>query len=312
MDMTAFGVRHDDDQTPLYLWVDPTNACNLSCAYCYTKHSHGLTHLTPARLDFLIDWLQPVLPRIRVFHLNWRGEPLMNPEFEKLLQIFGRRIPAIPMHWHTNGTLLTKKRAHRLVDSAPAHSVFVSIDGGTLETHERNRGRDSFRPALAGLRNLLEANESAGRPIKVGIYQIELGISPDDYDPEFRELSARASQWIKVLPLEHDGTEGMHVEAYDSACFWAGHALCVDSFGKVAVCVISRGEDGTVGHIDRDDVFAVIERAREWRDDLTHQGRHARRHCRNCRKKNGAPMPADVTVHYDVTATDPVRNIASR
>lgn len=289
MDMMTVGIPPHDEPTPLFLWVDPTNACNLSCAYCYTKHSHGRTHLTPERFNFLIDWLQPVLPRVKVFHLNWQGEPLMNPSFEELLQIFGRRIPDIPMHWHTNGTLLTRKRAQKLVAAAPAHSVFVSIDGGTLESHERNRGPDSFRPSLAGLRNLLEANERAGCPLKVGVYQIELGIAPDDYDAEFRELTARASQWIRVVPLEQDGGEGMHLEEYDRACFWAGHALCIDPAGRVAVCVISRGMEGTVGHIDKDDVFAVIERAREWRAELIEQGRHARRHCRNCRKKNGSP-----------------------
>ena len=282
--------RQPDRSVPLFLWVDPTNACNLSCAYCYTKHSHGSVHLAVPSFHRLIDWLEPVRPQIKVLHLNWLGEPLMNPHFEELLQVHGERVYDIPMHWHTNGTLLTKNRARKIVAASRPHRVFVSIDGGTTATHEKNRGVGTFRRSVVGLRNLLEANEEAGRPLSVGVYQIEFGVPRRDYDPEFAELASRASEWIRVVPLEGDGAEGGAPQACDSACFWAGHALCIDSSGRVAVCVISRGANGTIGHLDRDSVFDVIRRSGEWRAALIREGRQSQSHCSACRKKNGSPF----------------------
>ena len=57
---------------------------------------------------------------------------------------------------------------------------------------------------------------------------------------------------------------------------------------------------------------AVIERAREWRDDLMNQGRHARRQCQNCRKKNGAPAPVEAGLLYRVPATEQALATESR
>lgn len=284
--------HRDGLSTPLYLWVDPTNACNLACAFCYTKHSHGGSHLSVDAFRRLADWLEPVRPHIRVLHLNWQGEPLMNPDFEGLLQVHGESLSDIPMHWHTNGTLLTPKRAGKIVAASRPHRVFVSIDGGTATSHECNRGASTFRRALNGLRQLLDANDAAGRPLTVGVYQIDFGVPPTSYDSEFVELAGRAQEWIRVSPLEHDGGEGSRTEACDGACFWAGHALCIDATGRVAVCVISRGGEGTIGHVSQDSVAEVVRRASAWRRALNEQGRGARPHCAGCRKRNGAPTEA--------------------
>jgi MoaA/NifB/PqqE/SkfB family radical SAM enzyme len=245
--------------------------------------------MTPELFRAGMHWLEPVRSCIRVVHLNWRGEPLMNPYFEDLLRFYGDDWSATPMHWHTNGLLLTRKRAEQIVAASPPHRLFVSIDGGTRESHERNRGPDTFRPALAGLRNLMKANGRDG-PLRVGLYQIDFGVPPEDYDPEFAELAAEAAEWIRVPAVEADGSEGGEPIPHDGACFWAGHALCIDSSGGVSVCVLSRQQLGRVGDLTRDSVFQVLERTAQWRRELTSAGRCGRSQCAGCKKRNGAPF----------------------
>ena len=73
---------------PVWLWIDPTNRCNLACTLCYTKFSHGRQDMDPARLEDVLSRMVAA-PSIEVkgIHLNWRGEPLMHPRFAQLLEI---------------------------------------------------------------------------------------------------------------------------------------------------------------------------------------------------------------------------------
>jgi len=226
-----------------------------------------------------------VRSRIQVAHLNWRGEPLMNPHFEQLLDLYMERWSDVPMHWHTNGLLLTRKRASRIVSASKPHRLFVSIDGGTQELHERNRGRDTFRPALNGLRNLLDENGADG-PLQVGLYQIDWGIPDAEYDPEFSQLARRVHEWIRVPPLGEDGTEP-GTASYRNACFWAGHSLCIDPLGKVSICLLSRGEQSLIGDLSTEPVDSILERAAQWRHELSTRGRQSKSQCSSCRKRDG-------------------------
>ncbi len=149
----------------------------------------------------------------------------------------------------------------------------------------------TFRASLKGLGNLLTANGTGG-PLAVGLYQIDFGIARERYDPEFLALAHRCHEWIAVNPVEHDGSEGASPHNFDRACFWAGHALCIDSFGEVSVCVLSNRSSGSLGHIEHDSVFEVIARTTEWRSVLEESGRAARAQCAQCKKMNGGPSPA--------------------
>lgn len=275
-------------QAPLYLWIDPTDHCNLSCSFCYTKHSHGQRHMSPELLSRVLDKLDPVRSRIQVAHLNWRGEPLMNPQFERLLEVYMARWADVPMHWHTNGLLLTRKRARRIIAASQPHRLFVSIDGGTRELHEKNRGEDTFRPALEGLRNLLDENGSDG-PLQIGLYQIDWGAPEAEYDEEFLELARRVREWVRVPALGEDGEEPAGSTS-THACFWAGHALCIDPQGKVSICLLARGERSVIGHLIEDSLESILTRAMQWRLTLATQGRRAMPQCRDCRKRDGSPF----------------------
>ena len=48
-------------------------------------------------------------------HLNWRGEPLMNPRFHELLAVCAEVMPTVRLQWHTNGTMLTARRAREIL-----------------------------------------------------------------------------------------------------------------------------------------------------------------------------------------------------
>lgn len=295
---------------PIWLWLDPTTRCNLACRLCYTKESHGKLDMDPHQLDWALRKLMasPAI-EVKTVHLNWRGEPLMNPRFAELLAVTRDVMPDIQLQWHTNGTMLTEKRVREVLAVRHRHKIFVSIDGGNARSHDLNRGEGTFVRSLRGLRALLELAHSDPY-VKVGVYQIDLGEPLDAYDPVFLELLERVDDHVKVTPLLPGGlhqavpdTAGLESEEAlhrmmsqdvnprfpipNGACFWAGHVLCLAPDGNVSICVISHGRHGVIGNLFEEAPETVVNRGVAFRRRLETEGRCAVGHCRTCRKPEG-------------------------
>lgn len=295
---------------PVWLWLDPTTRCNLACKLCYTKQSHGKLDMDPEDLSGALRRLMasPTVD-VKTIHLNWRGEPLMNPRFAELLAVTRDVMPHIKLQWHTNGTMLTKKRVHEVLKVGHNHKIFVSIDGGNALSHDLNRGEGSFEKTMRGLRVLLD--EAKGdKHVQIGVYQIDLGEPIENYDKEFLSLLERVDDHVKVTPLLPGGAhhavedindlesdEALHrrmsqdinprLPVPKGACFWAGHVLCVAPDGNVSICVISHGKQGIIGNIFTESPETVVARGVAFRQRLDDEGRCNSGHCGTCRKPEG-------------------------
>ncbi len=299
------------EKRKVWLWIDPTRRCNLACKLCYTKESHAREDLSPEDFELILDNVEsdPSL-EINLVHLNWRGEPLLNPRFTELLDVLGRRERLLPAHWHTNGTILHEKLSEAIVSHSGPQMIYISIDGGNELVHDANRGRGTFRSAIAGAWTLLKAREKSqrqdGNP-RIGIYQLEMGEPMERYDPEFLELTSMVDEWIRIDPVVSDGSDTpveLKLNADGSsdiatrresdadplnwgACFWAGNAFCVAPNGDVSVCLLSHSPLGVVGNLLREPARVVIERAQSFRRRLEVEKRRGVQHCKGCQKSCG-------------------------
>jgi len=292
--------------SPVWLWIDPTRRCNLACTLCYTKASHADYDLSPEALrQFLGQFVEAGLS-IKELTFNWRGEPLMNKRYVELLSIADRMLPNTPLQFHTNAMLLTEQLSSAIVAASNRLRIFVSIDGGNRESHERNRGVETFEKSIAGAWHLLKARGNAITP-KIILYQIDLGVPPSLYDPKFVQLSKAVDSHIKVFPVVDNGEEKglafgfgavspVKTDSCDldkqrriptKACFWAGNSLAVDPNGDVSICILSNSKDGVIGNMNSDSLIAILERAKEWRLRLNEKGRGSVKHCANCLKCEG-------------------------
>ena len=300
---------------PIWLWIDPTSRCNLACRLCYTKFSHGKLDLEPSQLEETLGRLAASdTLEVKGIHLNWRGEPLMNPRFNELLAITRRLLPDAPLQWHTNGTMLTAKRVKEILAVPYTHKIFVSLDGGNARSHDLNRGQGNFHKTMGGLRRLLDMRGDDRRFATIGVYQIDLNQTEEAYDPEFVELLGHVDDYVKVTPLLPGGAHSNVTEIGDlesdktlydrmlqdinpnlpvpgGSCFWAGHTLCLAPDGKVSVCVISHGRAGVVGNLFDETPEAVVDRAVAFRRMLESAGRACVGHCSTCRKPEGDVLP---------------------
>ncbi len=124
--------------------VKPLTGCNLSCPYCSVDEGRNdKTHDYIVECDYLVDEAARVakIKRHRVeFHIGPQGEPLLYPEFTKLV----RGLKAIPncklVTVVTNGTLLSRPVIDELA-VAGLDKINLSLNALSQETADRMAGR---------------------------------------------------------------------------------------------------------------------------------------------------------------------------
>ena len=125
---------------PRTITIETTSVCNLDCVMC----NHGLEkdpglyhHFQPT----LVDKLQDIIPYAKYVQLHGSGEPLMNPDFWKILSFTndGQHVSI-----NSNGLLVNEKNTVKILDS-PLTEINFSLDAATKETYRKIRGADFER-----------------------------------------------------------------------------------------------------------------------------------------------------------------------
>jgi SynChlorMet cassette radical SAM/SPASM protein ScmF len=131
-----------------------TEGCNLACRHCWLSPGFDATGSRYSTLP--VDLFETVIQEAKPLGLSkvklTGGEPLLHPQFAKLLEIVRREDLALTVE--TNGLLCTPAIAAEIA-KFPRRFVSVSIDGADAATHEWVRGvSGSFAQARQAVRNL--------------------------------------------------------------------------------------------------------------------------------------------------------------
>jgi radical SAM protein with 4Fe4S-binding SPASM domain len=138
---------------PFFLQWHLTDRCNLVCQHCYRDENKKDLDLDTQQLilNQFCSFLQAIGRDGRI-HFSG-GEPYLSAHLFDLIQT--ARVHNLPSRILSNGTLITPELAAR-TRQAGCRLVQVSLDG--LEpTHDKIRGKGTFKRALAGIANLRAA-----------------------------------------------------------------------------------------------------------------------------------------------------------
>ena len=150
------------ENKPRLVFWEVTKGCNLRCIHCRataTELTSPADLPTPRALDIitqLAEFANPIL-------VLSGGEPLYRTDIFQLAKFGTER--GLRVALATNGTLVTKEIARKIVDSG-VKRVSISLDGADAETHDTFRGiPGAFEAAIYGFRNLKEI----GMPVQINM-----------------------------------------------------------------------------------------------------------------------------------------------
>ncbi|MBF0498878.1 MAG: SynChlorMet cassette radical SAM/SPASM protein ScmF [Candidatus Riflebacteria bacterium] len=139
----------------LYFYL--TEGCNLACRHCWLAPKRDTTEHSSPTLP--VDLFELAISEAKPLGLSsiklTGGEPLLHPEFSRLIEIARRE--QLSLMIETNGLLCSPEIAAEIAKSANRF-VSVSIDGADAATHEWVRGvPGSFDSARQAVINLVAA-----------------------------------------------------------------------------------------------------------------------------------------------------------
>lgn len=147
---------------PVTVQVTTGSQCNLRCVFCTDREGKSNQRYEDLTLEaFQNSLLEPLYLASEVQLYGW-GEPFINRDYERIFDFVASNFPGIVIHISTNGTLLSKKWAEKLVGYDRC-SVNVSIDAATRETYASLKKRDLFDQVIDNVRTLSNMRSESGK-----------------------------------------------------------------------------------------------------------------------------------------------------
>jgi len=205
-----------DDPTPLRTALESgrphlrdaklkvTSRCNLACRMCAYWRTTREQTLTLAEWQGVIDALAD--HGCGKLHVSG-GEPFLRPDLLEILRHGVER--GLKVNLTTNGTLLDRERAQRLVATG-INAVSVSLDGPNAKLHDRVRGQPgAFKRSLRAIRWIVRERDRRRAKLKLRINTV---LFPDTYRklPDMVRLAGELGA-VDLVPMPVDGPDGQRL-----------------------------------------------------------------------------------------------------
>ena len=269
-----------------------SNLCNLHCTHCIRgSHQETLEHLDLTLFRRVLDEATAMFPSVGVVFTG--GEPLASDLFPHAVAELEAR--GLAYRFVTNGWLVPRHLP--LLLRYPPRFARISLSGASDRTHDRQRGRGSFRKALLAAAVLLsrgiraemsmvvtrdsrhELADAVALANALGVPELhfilpqptpesaidESDLAPGEWDDVAREVRALARA---------NGTPGTTTIGLDYGTRLSSPAVCgtmamrqtyVDAAGRVPFCCqLSRygtGAEPIIGDLTRESLATVLARA---------------------------------------------------
>lgn len=172
---------HLSPEFPSQIIIDVTEFCNLACVHCphsdFSKSPvYGGRHLDPILHKKLIDEVAEASGgHCKYLRYTSEGEPLLHPDFIEMIG-YAAKHARVSINVTTNGTFLTEKKAHALLD-AGVDVLDISLDANTPETYALVRKNGDLNITRPNVLRLMELVKSGGYKTRVVVSFVELPLN---------------------------------------------------------------------------------------------------------------------------------------
>lgn len=268
---------------PSHVDIEAASSCQMRCPMCYTTHM-------PEELKGVMKWevytkiVDECAQRgVYSIKLSWRGEPLLNKRIVDMVR-YAKEKGIKEVAFLSNGELLTKEMAERLVD-AGLDWLSISADG-VGEVYNEIRAPAIFEETVAKVRYMREYRDSKGLTKPLLRVQSILSAVQHDSDAFYAAWEGVADK-INLIADHIRDFENRDDLEYDRyyVCPKPWNRLNVAYDGRVHQCGADYSAKTIVGDVASESLHAI------WHGEGNRKVREAfRRHtylddlpaCRNC------------------------------
>ena len=260
---------------PYFVFIDPTNICNLRCPLCIT--GSGKSSRYKGKMDFelykkVIDQITEYV--LHVFLYNW-GEPLLLENIHQFVRY--AKLNGISISISSNLNInLNRSQAEGLI-LAGLDRLIVSCDGHDQNSYEKYRHGGNFEKVLTNVRLLLDVERqlNTNKPYIEWQYLLtyqneafvererliakKLGIKIFSVCPVILPFNWPKEEFRNWLPSGVFANEYPNVSAGDlcDPCWWLWRSVVINWDGTVSPCCYIDDKSEDFGNLGENPLSAI-------------------------------------------------------
>jgi radical SAM protein with 4Fe4S-binding SPASM domain len=257
-------------KTPFVIFVDPSDICDFQCKFCPTadrelmKKIPGRNHIMDFNLyKKIIDDICKFEKPIKVLRLYKDGEPLLNPQFAKMVKYAKEKKCSKRIDTTTNASLLNPKRNLEIIE-AGLDRINISIEGVNEKQYlEFSKYKIDFDKLVGNIRHLYENRKNCEIFIKIcgdtiskedkkKFYEIFGDIADGVYIehimacwPEFELKGVKVNQEV--------GLYGQKIKEVQ-VCPYVFYSFSINSDGSASACFLDWSKKLIIGDVKKESV----------------------------------------------------------
>jgi MoaA/NifB/PqqE/SkfB family radical SAM enzyme len=185
--------------TPLNIFVNYFNICNLRCVMCYRESTKFSDELNGKQIP-LEDFKKIIRKNKAAISvtLSGSGEALLSPDTIERIAFCKKYKMNVTLN--SNGVLLSRKVSRRLI-KAGLHTLIVSIDSPNKKEFEKIRRGANFEQIMENIREFSKINERYGNPVDLQINSILFKDTFDNFNKLLNLLEHIGARKLSLLKL---------------------------------------------------------------------------------------------------------------
>ena len=285
---------------PFIIFVDPSDACNFQCKFCPTGDKKLMKEIErPCKfMDFelfkkIIDDFSQFEKSIKVLRLYKDGEPLLNPNFARMVDYAKRSGCCERIDTTTNASLLNPKLNNQIIE-AGLDRINISIEGVNSEQYKSFSNYNIvFEQLVENIANLYKNRKNCEIIIKINgdilsendkelFYKIFGNIADGVFIehimscwPEFELKNVKINQEL--------GIYGQKINEV-AVCPYPFYSFSINSDGLVSICFLDWSRKLIIGNAKEQSVKDIWlgEKMRKYQKMFLKKERKNHPICKNC------------------------------
>lgn len=282
---------------PRQIEIEVSSLCNARCPTCENyRLRRPKANMKMDLFKKIVDECFKYRKRIKEISLFWIGEPFLDPGFFDKVKYIKGKYNKFSIITVTNGSLLGKKMAQRLIDSGLDKIVF-SFDGNTKESFEKSRPGLVFETVQKNIKQLINLKKTQNKT-KPKVF-LEMAINPYNSN----EVEGFLNTWngladnVCARPMHVWGGETIdegllkfsrnivkEKRLLSHPCFnlWKGMIIAQD--GSVALCCVDAQIHEVLGNLNKNTMVNIWKKGKLAEIRNLHLAGKLADHpiCRNC------------------------------
>jgi len=262
-------------ESPLVLFIDPSDACNSKCSFCPTSNKdlmkqfkRPLKQMSFELYKKIIDDLHDFKTKIKVIRLYGHGEPLLNKYFCDMVKYAKDSGKVETVDTTTNGLLLTPKLNYDLAKSG-IDRINISVNGLTDKQYLEFAGiKVDFKNFVKNIKHLYENKKNIYIFIKINgdtIDKEEEKLFLDIFEPLADSVAIEKSMncWEGFEPKgfqrqeENIGIYGQKIDKAVEICPYIYYSLYIWPTGEVSLCFLDWNRKLLINDITKNSLYDI-------------------------------------------------------